>query len=174
MAHGTARSAEDFAFTIRSVKYDDPVDGAALVALLDAYARDPMGGGVALPEDVKQRLPSDLTERPAWVSFLAWREGTTPTPIGLVNCMEGYSTFKGKPLLNIHDVVVLPEYRGHGVGRALLQAVEAHGRHIGCCKLTLEVLTGNTAALSTYHRFGFAPYVLDPAAGQATFMQKLL
>lgn len=27
------------------VKYDDPVDAAALVALLDAYARDPMGGG---------------------------------------------------------------------------------------------------------------------------------
>jgi len=42
----------------------------------------------------------------------------------------------------------------------------------GCCKLTLEVLTGNLVALRSYERFGFAPYALDPAAGQASFMQK--
>ena len=50
----------------------------------------------------------------------------------------------------------------------------AHARERGCCKLTLEVLSGNTRALRSYDRFGFAPYVLDPREGQALLMQKWL
>ena len=69
---------------------------------------------------------------------------------------------------------MLPAHRGQGVGQALLAAAEAHARERGCCKLTLEVLTGNAVALRSYERFGFAPYALDPAAGQASFMQKWL
>ena len=57
---------------------------------------------------------------------------------------------------------------------ALLAAVQQHAKDHGCCKLTLEVLTGNTRALKSYLGFGFEPYALDPAAGQASFMQKWL
>jgi ribosomal protein S18 acetylase RimI-like enzyme len=60
------------------------------------------------------------------------------------------------------------------VGQALLAAAEAHARERGCCKLTLEVLTGNQVALTSYVRFGFANYQLDPSAGQAMLMQKWL
>ena len=59
-------------------------------------------------------------------------------------------------------------------GQALLAAAEQHARARGCCKLTLEVLTGNARALKSYLGFGFEPYALDPAAGQASFMQKWL
>lgn len=151
------------------VDYLDPVHRAALVMLLDAYARDPMGGGEPLAEEVKARLCDDLAARPDAASFIAWQDGQ---PIGLVNCIEGYSTFKARPLMNIHDIVVLPGQRGRGVGQALLEAAEVHGRTRGCCKLTLEVLTGNRQALASYQRFGFAPYQLDPAAGEASFMHK--
>ena len=58
--------------------------------------------------------------------------------------------------------------------QALLAATEDLARARGCCKLTLEVLTGNQLALASYLKFGFAPYALDPAAGQASFMQKWL
>ena len=51
---------------------------------------------------------------------------------------------------------------------------EAHARAIGCCKLTLEVLSGNMVATRAYLRFGFAQYALDPAVGHAMFMQKWL
>jgi ribosomal protein S18 acetylase RimI-like enzyme len=95
-------------------------------------------------------------------------------PVGLVNCIEGYSTFKAQPLMNIHDIAVLPGHRGAGVGQALLAAAELHAKNRGCCKLTLEVLTGNARALKSYLGFGFEPYALDPAAGQASFMQKWL
>jgi ribosomal protein S18 acetylase RimI-like enzyme len=153
------------------VDYRNTTHRSALVMLLDAYAQDPMGGGEGLTQDVKARLCDDLAARPTAASFIAWLNGA---PVGLINCMEGYSTFKAQPLMNIHDIAVLPDHRGAGVGQALLMAAEQHARARGCCKLTLEVLTGNARALSSYLRFGFAPYELDPAAGQASFMQKWL
>jgi ribosomal protein S18 acetylase RimI-like enzyme len=104
-------------------------------------------------------------------SFIAWLESK---PIGLINCFEGYSTFKAKPLLNVHDIAVLSGHRGQGVGQALLKAAEEYARARGCCKLTLEVLSGNAQALSSYKRFGFSQYELAAAAGQAQFMQKWL
>jgi GNAT superfamily N-acetyltransferase len=166
---------------VRPVNYRDARDADALVALLDMYARDPMGGGEPLPEDVKNRLPGDLAAQPGAVSFIAWARPDQggdirgeEEPVGLANCFLGFSTFKSRPLLNIHDMAVHPAHRGRGVGQALLAAVEQHARRLGCCKLTLEVLSGNTTAQTSYQRFGFAQYQLDPAAGQALFMQKWL
>ena len=158
-------------FRIERVNYRNAKDAQALVFLLDAYARDPMGGGEALNPEVSSRLCEELADIPGSAIFIAWTEAL---PIGLINCFEGYSTFKAKPLLNVHDIAVLAKYRGQGVGQALLKAAENHARTRGCCKLTLEVLSGNTPAMASYKRFGFAQYELDPAVGQAQFMQKWL
>ena len=159
---------------VRRVSYADPVSCAALLKLMDVYASDPMGGGKLLPGEVKERLCRDLSSNSASISFLAWRDGIDPKAIGLINCFLGYSTFKARALLNIHDIVVLPEYRRQGVGQALLAAAEVEARERGCCKLTLEILSGNARAMASYTRFGFAPYTLDPKAGQASFMHKWL
>ena len=159
------------AVQVRRADYRAPIDRKALIALLDAYAQDPMGGGTPLPADVRARLCEDLAARPLAASFIAW---LGDEPVGLVNTFEGYSTFKACPLLNVHDIAVLPAHRARGVGQALLAACEAHARERGCCKLTLEVLSGNARALRSYERFGFAPYALDPAAGQALLLQKWL
>ena len=109
--------------------------------------------------------------RPQAFSVLAF---DAEQPVGLVNCIEGFSTFACRPLVNVHDVAVAPGHRGRGVGQALLAAAEAHARERGACKLTLEVLTGNQRALRSYEQFGFAPYRLDPREGQAQLMQKWL
>jgi ribosomal protein S18 acetylase RimI-like enzyme len=61
-----------------------------------------------------------------------------------------------------------------GVGRALLAAAEAHALAHGCCKLTLEVLSGNDVAQALYRSFGFEAYSLDPARGGALFWEKKL
>ena len=156
---------------VRRVDYRHGPDRAALISLLDAYAREPMGGATPLPADVRARLCDDLGALPSAASFIAWHGNE---PVGLVNTFETYSTFKARPLLNVHDIVVLPTHRASGVGQALLAACEAHARERGCCKLTLEVLSGNARALRSYERFGFAPYVLDPAQGHALLMQKWL
>ena len=88
--------------------------------------------------------------------------------------LEGFSTFACRPLVNIHDVVVLPGWRGQRVAQQMLALVEAIARQRGACKLTLEVLQGNAPALRAYEREGFAGYALDPAMGHAQFMQKKL
>jgi ribosomal protein S18 acetylase RimI-like enzyme len=159
------------ALQIKRVDYLDAQDAQALVFLLDAYAQDPMGGGEALNPENAARLCSDMAKISGAASFIAWQEAK---PVGLINCFEGYSTFKAKPLLNVHDIAVLADHRGQGVGQALLKAAEDYARAQGCCKLTLEVLSGNAVALSSYIRFGFTQYELAAAAGQAQFMQKWL
>ena len=156
---------------IKRVDYLNAQDAQALVFLLDAYAQDPMGGGEALQAEASGRLCHDMSRIAGAASFIAWLEGK---PIGLINCFEGYSTFKAKPLMNVHDIAVLAGHRGQGVGQALLKAAQDYAQTRGCCKLTLEVLSGNAQAMASYKRFGFAQYELDPAAGQAQFMQKWL
>ena len=159
--------------TVRRVNYQDPTERAALCAMLNAYAQDPMGGGEVLAEKNLARLCDDLAARPFAFSFLAWQSNSSgQEAVGLANCFEGYSTFKAQPLINIHDIAVHPSARGRGVGQALLQAVEAEAKVRSACKITLEVLSGNTVAIKSYDRFGFAAYQLDPTIGQAVFLQK--
>ena len=159
------------ALLIKRVDYLYAQDSEALIFLLDAYAQDPMGGGEALKPENAARLCSDMARIASAVSFIAWLDGK---PVGLINCFEGYSTFKAKPLLNVHDIVVLAGHRGQGIGQALLKTAQDHAYSRGCCKLTLEVLSGNAQAMTSYKSFGFAQYELDPAAGHAQFMQKWL
>lgn len=158
-------------FTIRLADYTDPRDAAALVALLNAYARDPMGGGEPLTEGVKARLIGDLAASPQAFSMLAWLDDQA---VGLANCFMAYSTFAAAPIVNIHDFAVLPGHRGTGIGKALLAAIEAEALKRGACKITLEVLSGNDPAKRLYAANGYGDYQLDPAAGQALFWQKRL
>lgn len=156
---------------VRRADYADPQDAAALVALLDAYARDEAGGGEPLSLQARERLVPGLASRPWAFSVLAF-EGSAP--VGLVNCLEGFSTFKALPLVNVHDVAVLASHRGRGIAAAMLAEVERIARERGACKLTLEVLSGNAPAMRLYQRIGFAGYQLDPAMGTARFLQKWL
>ncbi len=153
------------------VVYADPAHAAALVELLDHYARDPAGGGAPISDFARTHLVDALAARPFVFSVLAF-DGDTP--VGLVNAIEGFSTFACKPLVNIHDVVVLESHRGRGIAARLFAETEAIARERGACKMTLEVLTGNRAARALYEKLGFDEYRLDPAMGEARFMQKWL
>lgn len=151
--------------------YANPRHAQAVVDLLDAYASDPAGGGQPLSPFARERLVPELAARPTAFSVLAFESGQA---VGLINCIEGFSTFACRPLVNVHDVAVLAGHRGKGVAQHMLTVVEAIARARGACKLTLEVLSGNRSALRLYERAGFAPYALDPAMGQAQFLQKWL
>jgi GNAT superfamily N-acetyltransferase len=157
--------------TVRLADYGWDVDAGRIVSLLDAYARDPMGGGAPLDPAVRQRLVAALNAFPGAFSMLAL-DGDEA--VGLANCFTGFSTFAARPLVNIHDFVVLPERRGHGIGRALLLAVEGEANRRGACKVTLEVLSGNAPARALYADLGYAGYALDPEVGTAQFWEKKL
>ncbi len=151
--------------------YANCIHASALVMLLDAYARDAAGGGNPLGEFAKTHLVDALAARPQAFSVLAF---DLTQPIGLINCIEGFSTFACKPLVNVHDVAVLASHRGLRVAEQMLALAEQIARERGACKMTLEVLQGNSSAMRLYERVGFAGYQLDPAMGQAQFCQKWL
>ncbi|MEJ2308431.1 MAG: GNAT family N-acetyltransferase [Gammaproteobacteria bacterium] len=162
---------EPQAIHVRLADYSDAADAAAILQLMQAYARDPMGGGEALPQFTLDNLVASLDGMPGAFTLLAFEQQEA---VGLMNCFTGFSTFKCKPLINIHDVIVVTTRRGRGIAGRMLQQVEAIARQRGCCKLTLEVLQGNLPAQCAYRKAGFAEYVLDPEAGHALFWEKLL
>ncbi|GGD06595.1 GNAT family N-acetyltransferase [Halopseudomonas salina] len=160
-------------FTIQIVRadLDSPEHALGIITLLDQYARDPMGGGAPLAASTRENLISELRKRDTAHVILALVDGQ---PAGLTNCFEGFSTFACRPLLNIHDVVVAAQHRGKGLSRMMFEEAEALARELGCCKMTLEVLEGNTVAQSAYRAFGFNGYELDPQLGKAMFWEKKL
>ncbi|TDV67631.1 GNAT family N-acetyltransferase [Pseudomonas sp. LP_7_YM] len=156
---------------VLQASYSNPVHAEAIGFLLDQYATDAMGGGEPLSMDTRQQLAKELAKRPHAFSVLAFIAGE---PVGLVNCFEGFSTFACRPLVNIHDVVVIASARGQGISQKMLGKVEEIARQRGCCKMTLEVLEGNAVAQGAYRKLGFSDYQLDPQMGRALFWQKAL
>lgn len=150
--------------------YSNPAHAQAVILMLDAYAQDPMGGGEGISEDTKENLIKEMDKREHVFSLLAF-DGDVP--VGIANCVEGFSTFAAKPLMNIHDIAVIPDYRGKGVAQKLLEEVKTLAEFRGCVKLTLEVLDKNDRAKVAYEKFGFKPYELGDV-GQAEFWEMYL
>lgn len=159
------------AIEIRLANYNDAQDASVLVELLNGYALDPMGGGEALSEYTQTNLAQSLANIPHAYTVLAFVDGE---PAGLINCFEAFSTFKCRPLVNIHDVTVSSKFRGLGLSIKMMELVEQEANNRNACKLTLEVLEGNKVAQNSYQKFGFSGYELDPKMGKAMFWEKPL
>jgi ribosomal protein S18 acetylase RimI-like enzyme len=127
---------------------------AAIVELLDMYCRDAFGDCQPLDEQARANLIPGLVKHGGARVFLAY-DGDQP--VGVAICLVGFSSFRGRPLINIHDIAVSPHARDQGVGRQLLKAVEADARALGCGKVTLEVRCDNVRAMGLYRSVGFRP-----------------
>lgn len=138
----------------------------ALTEILDSYARGPGGQNEAISDGARANLGQGLQEQCRATVLLAYVDDRA---VGTAVCLWGFSTFAGKPTLNIHDLAVLPSFQGRGIGNALLAEVERRARERGCAKLTLEVHDTNAGAKRLYRENGFGPW--DPAT---LFVSKLL
>ena len=150
---------------------DRPEHQHAVLELTDAYAGDPMGNGQPLSKEVRRNLIPGLRQHPTTVIFLAYQGNDA---IGIANCFIGFSTFAARPLINISDLAVLPDYREQHIGRRLLEAVERKAREMGCCKLTIEVQENNPRARHVYATVGFSQAVYVEEAGGVLFLAKPL
>jgi len=158
------------------VDYHNPQQSADLLEMLQMYASDPMGAGKPLGSDITDTLITKMAARPQVFSVLAYAnmqnaEGGIQ-PIAFANCIESFSTFKAKPVVNIHDFAIIEQARGHGISQGLMTYIETLSKQKGACKITLEVLEGNIAAQKAYIKSGFKGYELDPSMGQAMFWEK--
>jgi GNAT superfamily N-acetyltransferase len=75
-------------------------------------------------------------------------------PAGFALFFFNYSTWKGRPGVYLEDIYVEPEFRGHGIGKALLKRVAAFAVEHGCQRLQWEVLDWNTPAIYFYRAMG--------------------
>lgn len=151
--------------------YSNSQHAQEIVELMQAYALDKMGGGEPLSQYAVKHLIAGLKAQKNAFTVVGY---VNNLPAGLINCIEGFSTFNAKQLVNIHDVIILENYRGQGLLEKMFTEVECIANNRGYCKLTLEVLEGNLIAKKAYERIGFSGYELDPELGKAMFWQKKL
>lgn len=151
--------------------YSNAIHARAIIELLNEYASAPSGGEEPLPDRVKSELIPALQRSSCALTLLAF---VGDKPIGLLNAFETVSTFRAKPLINIHDMAVTLSWQRKGVGRSLMLELENIARKRGCCKITLEVLENNSGAQALYHELGFEVYQLQEEFGRALFWQKKL
>jgi ribosomal protein S18 acetylase RimI-like enzyme len=140
------------ALTILLADLTDSQHQAAIVELLDMYCRDEFGDCQPLSAQARANLIPGLLKHGGARVFLAYED---QQPLGVAICLVGFSSFRGQPLVNVHDIAVRPAARGRGVGRLLLDAVAADARTLGCCKVTLEVRSDNVRAMGLYRSVGF-------------------
>lgn len=155
--------------SVRLVDLEDAEAQVAVVALLDHYSQHEMGSSQPLPPDVKTRLIPGLRSHPMSRVFLAY---DSDRPMGIAVCFVGFSTFKAKPLINIHDLAVHESYRARGVGTQLIDAVIEYAKSLECCAVTLEVRADNPAR-KLYAKKGFQT-LGEPLASDTTLFGKLM
>jgi GNAT superfamily N-acetyltransferase len=75
-------------------------------------------------------------------------------PVGFAIWYYNFSSWEGKPGLYLEDLWVRPEFRGHGIGKALLKHLAAIAVREGCTRYVWQVLDWNTPAISFYESMG--------------------
>jgi GNAT superfamily N-acetyltransferase len=78
-------------------------------------------------------------------------------PAGFALFFHNFSTFLGKPGIYLEDLYVRPEFRGAGIGRALLVHLARVARERGCGRLEWSVLDWNEPAIGFYKKIGASP-----------------
>ncbi len=70
---------------------------------------------------------------------------------------HNFSTFLGRRGLYLEDLFVLPEYRGRGVGTAILARLAAIAEERGCGRMEWYCLDWNQPSIDFYRRLGAVP-----------------
>ncbi|NOY95451.1 MAG: GNAT family N-acetyltransferase [Chlorobi bacterium] len=134
------------------VDLGDQVHCEKLIYLLDAYMKDKMGNGKPMEQGLSVKILDGLKKYNAYLGFFVLYDGQYAA---LANCNLNFSTFKASPLINIHDLIVLPEFRGKGIGKFLLESLSNYARGKGYCRINLEVRVDNVQAQALYKKVGF-------------------
>lgn len=132
---------------IRNATQEDVPQILAFIQALAAYERAP---------DAVKATEADLRRdgfgpKPYFACHLAELDGRAA---GFAFYFFDYSTWMGRPGIYLEDIFVYPEFRGRGIGKALLQRVAAVAVEKGCARLKWEVLDWNTPAIEFYSAMG--------------------
>ena len=77
--------------------------------------------------------------------------------VGFALFFHNFSTFLGRAGLYLEDLFVLPEHRGKGYGKAILQRLAAISRERGCGRMEWWCLDWNQPSIGFYKSLGAEP-----------------
>jgi GNAT superfamily N-acetyltransferase len=135
---------------IRGAAEDDVPLLLSLIKELAEYER--LSHEVAATEEVLRE--SLFGGRRVAEALLAYLGGE---PAGFALFFHNFSTFLGKPGIYLEDLYVRPEFRGAGVGRALLVHLAGLAKERNCGRLEWSVLDWNEPAIGFYRSIGASP-----------------
>ncbi|MGA3133022.1 MAG: GNAT family N-acetyltransferase [Terracidiphilus sp.] len=133
--------------TIRNATPADVAQILVFIRALAAYERAP-DAVVATEEGL---LRDGFGPHLFYSCLMAEHDGE---PAGFALFFYNYSTWVGRPGIYLEDLFVLPELRGLGIGKALLQRVAAVAVERGCQRMNWAVLDWNTPAIDFYRAMG--------------------
>jgi GNAT superfamily N-acetyltransferase len=104
-------------------------------------------------EATEEKLGATLFgPRPAAECVLAFTDENSPA--GFAIFFTNYSTFLARPGLYLEDLYVEPEFRGCGIGKALLLHLAGLANQRGCGRMEWSVLDWNQPAIDFYESIG--------------------
>lgn len=143
-------------FSIRPGRREDAEEAARLwmQSAEEHTSHDPIYATATGAERLMRRFLADLTGSGHSFLFVAELDGRT---VGFISgeLREGSPTFRQRTWASVDDVFVEPEYRNLGVGRALLQSVEAWARERNADGISLQVAAANQRGRRFYEGLGF-------------------
>ena len=129
---------------------DDVADLHALIRELAKYERLEQLC-VSTTADIADAL---FGPRAVAQALIARETGQSGAAMGFALFFHTFSTFLGRRSLWLEDLFVLPEHRGAGIGRALLQRLADLAVDRGCGRFEWAVLDWNTSAIGFYEKLG--------------------
>lgn len=123
-----------------------------LLRLVNDYMADGIGLGEPMPDHLGPKIIEGLKKHLGYVGFFVQ---VGDDFAALANCNLNFSTWKAKPLINIHDFIVSPDFRKQGVGLFLLDKIADYASKEGYCRINLEVSHDNYKAQNLYKKAGF-------------------
>ena len=136
-----------------SIRFAERSDVPVIAELIRALARfEKLEHEVTMTEE---RLEKSLFgPRPYAETLLAEEDEDA---IGFALFFHNFSTFLAKPGIYLEDLFVVPEQRGRGIGRALLERLAQIAVERDCGRLEWAVLDWNRDAIAFYERLGAKP-----------------
>lgn len=132
---------------IRAAQPDDVGTILKLIQGLADYEHEPL----AVEATEEGLLRDGFGREPKFHCVIAEWGGAAA---GFALYFYNYSTWKGRPGIFLEDLFVWPEYRGRGIGKALLLHVARAAVEANCGRYEWQVLDWNTPAIEFYEGLG--------------------
>lgn len=142
-----------------TVRRAELADLETLVAFTLAEAEDAEGAGKDV--NVVERGVRMALEDPSLATY--WlAEAAGARVVGSTSVVTEWSNWHGGHYWWVQSLYVVPEHRGHGLARLLLETLAQEARAAGAVDLRLYAHNSNCRALAAYRRCGFdvAPYTI--------------